>query len=982
MHFRRYYPTLFPCLFLAGLLCFAGGQIQAQRYPFFNLGVEQGLVQSQPSSLIQDRFGQLWIGTLGGLACYDGSRFRNFGMRDGLPSNTIKSLCLDELGNICIGTAQGLSVYDGFRFHNFRFGENGNPQDNTVSQLSCGDDDSMWCLAGQNIYHWRQGRSALLKAPHEGLRWTAIKTQHHVLWAAAYGSRYLFRYEAGRWDSLALPDNQQHYILRIKSNDKGQLIILSYLGAFLQINSGWTTLFQRQSVQDPMPLSFAQASDGSYWLGTSHGAIQIQNGQIRHFDKGNGFSDVMVDDLLRDRENNLWFAANGEGLYRFSGAAFTTINERMGLIGQQVSAIAQSQDGSTFFGSFDGGLCRYEQGRIAPIQFPKSSEVWGISSLQIRKDFLWIGTHSAGLWRYNLHDGELKHMNTPGMLSTVLMMTQDSSGIWIGDGRKVFHLQGDSVSPLDLKASVECFALIGKDSLLLSIPGGFQIYAQGKAIPYQTRSGADSAQVVCMAATGQNIWIGTTDNGLFGIERASGRITHIGKAEGLRSDFIYNMYATRDGNIWVGTGFGICHVLSPFQSPRIQFYGRNQGLTGMESNRNAVLPLADGRIWFGTTGGAQLFDPGSTLAQTQPVSLQLESVALFGEPLNDTSLFQGRITFFQIPQRLRLPYKKNSLSFSFSAITLSGNSDISYRYRLKGLNAPWSDWSKTNSVTFPALPPGDYELLVQCSADGEHPMKASLRYPFIIIAPFYKTTLFRVLMVLACMLMGIFLQLMVTAARKKQRAEHEAIRRSEQAKIRQRTAEDFHDEVGNKLTRINVLTNVLRSKTSGNADVARIIDQIQDSARQLYSGTRDILWSLQPSNDNLFQVLNRIRDLGLDLFGDTHTEFIMEELPEQWKEIPLTIDLSRNLIMIFKEALNNALKYSDASQLSIHCSLEDSFLQAKIQDNGKGFDLEKGTTGQGLLNMKARAERLGGRFEIQSQPGTGTRLEVFARVIR
>ncbi|MBS1616187.1 MAG: hypothetical protein JST06_08740, partial [Bacteroidetes bacterium] len=568
------------------------------------------------------------------------------------------------------------------------------------------------------------------------------------------------------------------------------------------------------------------------------------------------------------------------------------------------------------------------------------------------------------------------------ILPTILMMTQDSSGIWLGDGRNVFRLQGDSLQQITIPEPVECFALMGKDSLLLSVPDGFLLYAQGKSIPFQTQSGADSAQVVCMTATRQALWIGTTDNGLFGIERHTGRTVHFGKSSGFHSDFIYNLYAVDDGSIWAGTGYGIYHVTGPFHTAQIAFYGRNQGLTGMESNRNAVLPLANGQIWFGTTGGAQLFNPNNDMALTAPLSLQLESVALFGEPLNDTNLFRGRSAFFQIPQALRLPYQKNSLSFSFSAITLSGDEAITYRYRLSGLNAPWSDWSNTNKVTFTALPPGDYELLVECSKDGLHPLPARLKYPFVIIAPFYKTTLFRVFMVLTCMLLGILLQLLVTTARKKQRAEHEAIRRSEQAKIRQRTAEDFHDEVGNKLTRINVLTNVLRSKTGGNTDAARIIDQIQDSARQLYSGTRDILWSLQPSNDNLFQVLNRIRDLGFDLFGDTNTTFSMDELPASWKEVPMAIDLSRNLIMIFKEALNNALKYSAAHQLSIQCELKDAFLEVLIQDNGSGFDAEKNTPGQGLLNMKARAERLGGTFNIHTQPGSGTRLNFIIRVIR
>src|SRR5690349_20975000 len=96
-------------------LCFAlaANKTVAQRYPFFNIGIEQGLVQSQVFKLMQDSSGHLWAGTLGGLSCYDGRTFRTYTMRDGLPSNTIMALACTRNGSVCIGTARGLSIYDG-----------------------------------------------------------------------------------------------------------------------------------------------------------------------------------------------------------------------------------------------------------------------------------------------------------------------------------------------------------------------------------------------------------------------------------------------------------------------------------------------------------------------------------------------------------------------------------------------------------------------------------------------------------------------------------------------------------------------------------------------------------------------------------------------------------------------------------------------------------------------------------------------------
>lgn len=210
------------------------------------------------------------------------------------------------------------------------------------------------------------------------------------------------------------------------------------------------------------------------------------------------------------------------------------------------------------------------------------------------------------------------------------------------------------------------------------------------------------------------------------------------------------------------------------------------------------------------------------------------------------------------------------------------------------------------------------------------------------------------------------------------------LRREEQAKVRERTAEDFHDEVGNTLTRINVLTNVLKSKV-GTAvpDAARLIGQIQDNTGRLYQGTRDILWSLKPSNDNLYEILHRIRDFGTELFSDTPVKFSFTGTDERWRGYRLPLDMSRNLTMIFKEALNNALKYSGATEVTLEAILDASDkLTLKLRDNGKGFDAETVQRGHGLANIRSRAGRLGGIVDMHSEPGSGTAITLSFRAPR
>ena len=142
---------------------------------------------------------------------------------------------------------------------------------------------------------------------------------------------------------------------------------------------------------------------------------------------------------------------------------------------------------------------------------------------------------------------------------------------------------------------------------------------------------------------------------------------------------------------------------------------------------------------------------------------------------------------------------------------------------------------------------------------------------------------------------------------------------------------------------------------------------------QLYAGTRDILWSLQPSNDNLFEILNHVADLARDLFSETEISFSFSGNEERFKEHKMPLDKSRNFIMIWKEALNNCMKYSGAKNVLLQVQSHED-IQIRLVDDGKGFIKKSAANGNGLKNMNARANRLGGHLEILSNPDKGTQI--------
>jgi len=209
--------------------------------------------------------------------------------------------------------------------------------------------------------------------------------------------------------------------------------------------------------------------------------------------------------------------------------------------------------------------------------------------------------------------------------------------------------------------------------------------------------------------------------------------------------------------------------------------------------------------------------------------------------------------------------------------------------------------------------------------------------------------------------------------KKRQKTFLEKLKRDEQIKIREQTAEDFHDDIGNKLTRIAILADVLKNKThSENNDQKKLIDQIKENASALYTDTKDILWALDPQSENLFEILSFIKNLAIDIFSNTDIilEFNQFEFKEGRFELPL--DFSRNISMICREVLHNSLKHADASKVTINCFMQGNEITIELEDNGKGFDTEFVNQGKGLNNLRTRTQRINGEINIISVIGGGT----------
>jgi two-component system, NarL family, sensor histidine kinase UhpB len=191
-------------------------------------------------------------------------------------------------------------------------------------------------------------------------------------------------------------------------------------------------------------------------------------------------------------------------------------------------------------------------------------------------------------------------------------------------------------------------------------------------------------------------------------------------------------------------------------------------------------------------------------------------------------------------------------------------------------------------------------------------------------------------------------------------------------KVRNNIARDLHDDIGSTLSSINILSQV--ALTEKNGDTQNYLQRIGNQSARMMEDMGDMVWSINPRNDSMRQIIIRMREFAAEVFELKNIEYRFSESVVE--ELTLNAEQRKNLFLIFKETINNATKYSNASRIEINLQQQDHYLVLLIKDNGQGFDEQTTKTGNGLRNMRERAKEINGTISLKSGVGEGTEVEL------
>jgi two-component system, NarL family, sensor histidine kinase UhpB len=193
--------------------------------------------------------------------------------------------------------------------------------------------------------------------------------------------------------------------------------------------------------------------------------------------------------------------------------------------------------------------------------------------------------------------------------------------------------------------------------------------------------------------------------------------------------------------------------------------------------------------------------------------------------------------------------------------------------------------------------------------------------------------------------------------------------------IRNKIAGDLHDDIGSTLNSISIYSEVARKKDEQQDEA---LEMIGDAARKIIDAMSDIVWTINPDNDSFAKIIFRMKSLAYNLFRAKKIEFTFQA-DETLNDRKLSIEDRRNFYLIFKEAVNNLVKYSNATRAEITLADEKEQIRLRIQDNGTGFDAAQDVEGNGLKNMKRRANEMKAEFKIVSGRESGTLIDLILK---
>lgn len=933
--------------------CTRDGLSRFDGYQFRNFGTAQGLIPLT-GNLLETAGGNYWVATENGMAHFQATsgnpRFEYYRPADS-KARMMRALAADPAGGIWVGTEGGLYHLDRKAGKwQLRFVEIGLPseiwEDTSVTALLADSDGTVWVGAGSRLYRcfpggrceqWRLG------LPQPFVR-ELLKDREGTLWVGT--PLGLCRIPANPAANFCNPvrEFQGKGIEGLLESPEGEILVATPDGLGICQAAKDRDVSGTCSAENQLPghggiTALGLDRAGNLWVGM-HGAVRIAKHGFRTYTHQDGLDTNHILSILETQRGELCVVSEGaraRPVNCFDGRAFHPVRPNVPRTVDNwgwgtKNLTFQSRNGEWWVPTGRGvfqfprttidGLGRtqpkavYAAGEVVYAIFEDSrGSIWVSTQISAPKG----GVRANSLARWDPATGILKRYPdgypVPSQVLATAFAEDRAGNVWIGlnSGRVIRFRNGK-------------FQILPMDTGYLAWVSALYVDGAGR------------------------LWVSTTDglNRIAEPNSAQPRATRYTVADGLSSNRVSCISEDLLGRIYAGSALGVDR-LGPEDSPRrIRHYTIADGL----APGDVLTAFRDrhGALWFGTREGLSRLDPAMEPPPPPPPVL-ISGIRVRGAPLPIS--FLGETSLGGI----ELSSDRNQVELEFVGLDFGVGGALRYQYRLENTDSEWSPATEQRTVNYANLAPDRYRWQVRAvTADGESGPPATAA--FTILRPLWQRWWMRLLFLagVSTLFYSIY--------------RYRLARLLEVEGLRTRIATDLHDDIGSSLSQIALLSEVARRQPAGDEREQPLAD-IAQLSRDLVDSMSDIVWAIDPEQDRLADLTHRMRRFASDLFSRDGVELRLD-LPGEKQDPRIGADIRRQVFLIFKETLHNAVRHSGCTSLEVRLSVAGGFLALSMADNGRGFEPGNSGRGHGLASMRSRAAELNGELTVDTVPRRGT----------
>lgn len=967
-------------LLSTGIGCFGlDPAFQISQYQKRGWQVEDGLPRNYVFTIIPTSDDYLLVGTDEGMVRFDGLRFEPFDLDPalGLSKRWILATLRAADGSLWIGTFDG-GLYR-WRDGTVRNQWEGGASVFALAETSRGE---VWASTRNGVVRWDgasfQRVGNLPGPPDNG--WNVLTPDRQGgMWTV--GADGLYRTNA-QLESRRVADNGGKYgqFLSVRSERDGAVYAGTTRGVFRWIEPAGEPNLVACGDVDGAVVATLLDRQGNLWAGTwGQGLFRIQPNKgggykTERWWSRDGLSDDFVRTMFEDRQSGLWFGLRGGGLSRWRNPKLVPWGRPEGLSGDFASAVAQDRAGTLWLGTWRGGLYRVDQsrgneGQFAPQRTPQPTPLFSVRALAFdRANRVWTGNWE-GLWR--LDQGRFTSFAGPGSgFQRVASIVFDKSGaLWIGTSDNgIFRFRSgspDRGTPDHLLGGREITALHedGNGRLWAATTrGAGWLDASDQRLRYREVTVALNDTVTGLSEDGQGRMWGSTLSGKL-LHFTSERAHVLDSQRGLPGYSLYQMVDDGRGSFWITTPRGILRIVESQidrclrdRSARLDpmLFDGEDGMRTVECHRLSQPAGArdtEGHLWFPTARGFIEINPDGLGGGLLPPRLAIESVSTGGKTARTGA-------------PVVLKAGQSDLFIRYTAPYFFSSGKVRFRYKLEGFDKDWSPDDGTRTVRYRGLPPGDYRLLVAASLAGGNwgkPVTLGVeQQPYFFQTRWYAASMAALL----CAVAALAVRWRVRRVKRRYSAVVEE---------RNRIAREWHDTLLAGFSAISLQIDTALTQVDRRPERTRnLLELTRAMVHHYIAEARRVIWDLR---DNRQEAESLVEAVSNALQQTTNGKSVEGRMAVKGEPVRASQDMEHNLLRICQEAFSNAVRYAEPSLLEVEIRYRENCVELAITDDGKGFDPESMATLHnghfGLTMMRERAQRLGGKLQVDSRPGRG-----------